>query len=132
MAVDQQLLFQRLISAARGNIESQELSTLFTYELATHPQALFVMDTLIRAANKPQIANTIWNQYNLVSASTQGDCKYVLDGGALLQRLPWPCGLTYDNLYNLYFKYVCQKYGTTIVPTKSDSHVIFCLQLPSI
>ena len=58
MAVDLYLLFQKLISAARGNIEPQELSTLFTYELATHPPSLFGMDTLIRAANKPQLETT--------------------------------------------------------------------------
>ena len=104
VAVDPQLLLQRLISSARGNIEPQELSILFTYELATHPPALFGMDTLIRAANKPQLATTIWNQFNLVSVSIQGDCKYVLNDGALLQRLPWPRGLTYDNIYDLYFK----------------------------
>ena len=48
----------------------------------------------------------------------QGDCKYILDGGTLVQRLPWPSGLTYDNIYVLYFKFVCQKYGT-------DSIVVF-------
>ena len=37
---------------------------------------------------------------------------YVLDGGALIQRLPQPSGLTYDIIYDLYFKYVCQKHGT--------------------
>ena len=90
VTVDPQLHFQRLISAARGNTKPEKLKNLFTYELATHPAALFGMDTLIRAANKPQLTTAIWNQFKLESASIQGDCKYVLDGGALLQRIPWP------------------------------------------
>ena len=115
VTVDPQLLFQRLISAARGNTEPEELKNLFTYELATHPAALFGMDTLIRAANKPQLTTAIWNQFKLESASIQGDCKYVLDGGALLQRIPWPRGSSYDNIYDFYMKYVTQKYGTSSV-----------------
>ena len=86
---------------------------MFTYELATHLPALFGMGTFIRVANKPQLSTV-----NLVSASIQGDCKYVLDGGELLQQIPWPRGLTYDNTHDLYFKYACQKYGT-------DSIVVF-------
>lgn len=35
VTVDQQLLFQRLISTARGNTTLGELGDLFTYELAT-------------------------------------------------------------------------------------------------
>ena len=42
-----------------------------------------------------------------------------LDGGALLHLIPWPCGLTYDNIYDLYyFKYACQNYS-------NDSNVVF-------
>lgn len=36
--VDSQMLFQRLVSAARGNISNDELENLFTYELCNHPQ----------------------------------------------------------------------------------------------
>ena len=48
-------------------IKPQELSTLFTYELASHPLALFGMATMIRAANN--LATTIRNKFNPVSAS---------------------------------------------------------------
>ena len=98
VTVDPQLLFQRLISAARGNTAPGELEDLFTFELATHPPSLFGTDTLIRAANKPQLAAVIWSLFNLVSAAIQGDHKFVLDCGALLRRIPWPSGLSYDNI----------------------------------
>ena len=73
------------------------------------------MDTLIRPASKPQLAAAIWNQFSLSSADIQGDCKYVLDGGALLQRIPWPRGFTYESIYDLYVKYVTEKYGYSSV-----------------
>ncbi|MEW8547735.1 MAG: hypothetical protein AB2693_29860 [Candidatus Thiodiazotropha sp.] len=38
-----------------------------------------------------------------------------MDGGALLQRIPWPRGSSYDNIYDLYLKYVTQKYGSRSV-----------------
>ena len=76
VSVDPHLLFQRLISAARGNTEQTELEDFFTYELATHPASLFGTDTLIRTATKPQLAIAIWNQFNLKSALIQGESKY--------------------------------------------------------
>ena len=115
VTVDPYLLFQRLISAARGNTDQKELEDFFTYELATHPATLFRMDTLIRAATKPQIATAIWGHFKLSSALIQGESKYVLDGGALLQHIPWPRGVTYDNIYDLYVKYVTHKYGPSSV-----------------
>ena len=45
------------------------------------------------------------------------------------------CGLTSDNIYDLYFKYVCQKYGTnsifgfdgyTEMPSTKDTARIRC------
>lgn len=39
----------------------------------------------------------------------------MLDGGALLQRIPWPRGVSYNNIYDLYLKYVTQKYGSRSV-----------------
>ena len=115
VSVDPHLLFQRLISAARGNTEQTELEDFFTYELATHPASLFGTDTLTRAATKPQLAIAMWNQFNLKSALIQGESKYVLDGGSLLQHIPWPRGVSYDSLYDLYVKYVTHKYGTSSV-----------------
>ena len=43
------------------------------------------------------------------------DVQHVLDGGALLHRLPWPQGSTYDSVCEMYVRYVTQKYGTATV-----------------
>ena len=45
-----------------------------------------------------------------------GDVQYVLDGGALLHRVPWPQGSTYESENHLYVRYV-NKYG--VVPLSS-------------
>ena len=40
----------------------------------------------------------------------------MLDGGALLHRIPWPRGSpTYKEVCDLYCSYVCRKYGRVIV-----------------
>ena len=43
------------------------------------------------------------------------NAHYVLDDGALLHRVPWPRGSTYDKICQLYIKYVTQKYGAASV-----------------
>jgi len=43
------------------------------------------------------------------------DIKYVLDGGSLLQRIPWARGATYKEICAVYMDYVVKKYGEAIV-----------------
>ena len=44
-----------------------------------------------------------------------GDVQYVLDDGALLHRVPWPRGSTYESVSHLYVRYVTQKYGAAAI-----------------
>lgn len=39
----------------------------------------------------------------------------MLDGGALLHRVIWPKGKTYDEICNIYVEYVLPKYGRATV-----------------
>ncbi len=39
--------------------------------------------------------------------------QLVLDGGALLHRIPWPDGVTYDRICLLYADHVSKKYGNS-------------------
>ena len=59
------------------------------------------------------------------------DVVYVLDGGALLQRLPWPSQTTYANLSSLYELYVHHHYIHAVIifdgygsgpSTKDEAH----------
>ena len=45
----------------------------------------------------------------------RGDVQYVLGGGALLHRVPWPRGSTYESVSHLYVRYVTQKYGAVAI-----------------
>ena len=43
------------------------------------------------------------------------DIQYVLDGGALLHRIPWNKGSTFSEIFKTYSDYVLNKYGEAIV-----------------
>ena len=87
IAVDPLLMFQHLITAVRGLGSELDLETAFTYELCTFPPALIESDGLLREANKPQIANSIWSSIGPDVASLPDSVSYVLDGGSLLHRI---------------------------------------------
>ena len=55
--IDPQVLFQRLIAIKDHH---DYLSELFDYELCGYPPALFDRYKLPREANKPQIADAVW------------------------------------------------------------------------
>ncbi len=48
-------------------------------------------------------------------SSPPNKVQYVLDGGALLHRLPWDRGKTYSELCDMYTNYVVGKYGEAVV-----------------
>ena len=66
-----------------------------------------------------------------VVSECPNDVVYVLDGGALLQQLPWPNQTTYANLSTLYVQYVHHHYNHAVVvfdgygsgpSTKDEAH----------
>ena len=122
--VDLVLLFQRLTMLADKHEDSK---SLFEFELCSHPASLFESSSLPRKANKPALADAVWD---LASASeketeftsTDGGTAYVLDGGALLHRVPWQPGLTFHELCQLYVSYINKRYQhATIVFDGYDS-----------
>ncbi|MES9882763.1 MAG: hypothetical protein ABW185_17995 [Sedimenticola sp.] len=46
---------------------------------------------------------------------TSTDVQYVIDGGALLHRIPWNNGETYDTICSHYTRYVSEKYNRQAV-----------------
>jgi hypothetical protein len=111
--IDPQLLFQRfvLVASGRGYENPKEL---FEYEMCSYPPSLFDASLLPRQANKPALADAIWNELDSSqSPSTLPHQAYefVLDGGALLHRVPWHSGLTYDAVCDLYIKYIRRRYA---------------------
>ena len=43
------------------------------------------------------------------------DVSYVLDGGALIHRIPWVCGKAFGSILKLYTDYVLTHYGKATV-----------------
>lgn len=110
--VDPQLLFQRLTVAARA---SQDLALVFKYKLCSHPAALFDSSLLLRQPQKQQLADAIWALQTSHQPEIPGNVQYVLDGGALIHRIPWTRGTTYKGICNLYSEYVVKKYGSPLI-----------------
>ncbi len=105
--VDPQLLFQRLTVAAKA---SRDLASVFKYEMCSHPPALFDTSLLLRQPQKPVLADAIWALTADLPGIT-GQVQYVLDGGALVHRIPWTCGSTYNDIGRLYTEYVTRSMG---------------------
>ena len=111
--MDPQLLFQHLVIA----YDNSQLKELFQYEFCTHPTAILDSPFTLRQPQKPALADALCEELS-PAAKTQpeGDVQNVLDGGALLQQVPWPRrSQTCKEVCNLHCTYVCRKYGTAIV-----------------
>ena len=119
--VDPQLLFQRLTIASKS---SDNFESVFKYELCSHPPTLFDSSQLLRESNKAILANAIWESLETGMSELSGEVQFVLDGGALLHRIPWPQSpVTYIALCSLYTQYVIKKYGNAIVVFDGYSHM---------
>ena len=94
--IDPQLLFQRLTIAAKA---SHDIEDVFKYELCSYPPPLFDSSVLLRQPQKPVLAKAIWDDLTQNSPALTGEVQYVIDGGSLLQRIPWTRGATYGEKY---------------------------------
>jgi len=84
--------------------------------MCSYPPALFASLLLPRKANKPILADAIWTRTkNEQTTEPTGNDHYVLEGGALLQRIPWPRGLICSKILSLYVQHVTQRYSQATV-----------------
>ena len=111
--VDPQLLFQCLITTLVGGNSDTDLETAFSYELCTFPACIIDNDGLLREANKPQLADTIWKDIggSMHHFQIPDDVRYILNGGALLFKVFWRKGVSYNDICTLYINYVIKHYG---------------------
>ena len=115
VSIDPLLLFQHMVTAGK---EAGDLQETFTHELCSYPPSLFETNNVLLAPNKSPLADALWNQLpsNFSGMfSISNDVQYVLDGGALLHRIPWKVGQTYDEICSHYIKYVADKYNHAII-----------------
>ena len=119
--VDPQLLFQRLITVR--NYANEDVDVLFKLELCAVPASLFEPNGLPKKANKAILAEAIWKVINAnVEYPRQLTVQYVLDGGSLLQRLPWKRGSKFSSIYDSYVFYVIKKYNKAVVVFDGYEH----------
>ena len=118
--VDPQLLFQRLLIACQS---LDDMGAMFQYELCSYPTSLFDSSFTLLKPQKPALADAIWAKLPSDPTGPTGEIQYVLDGGALLHRIPWPQGFpTYKETCDMYCRYVTGKYGDAIVVFDGYSH----------
>ena len=110
--IDPQLLFQRLTLAAKATSNTEDV---FKYELCSYPPTLFDTSLMLRQPQKTALASAVWNTLELDTPEVPGEVQFVLDGGSLLQRIPWTQGSTYGEICTVYVDYVTKKYGEAVV-----------------
>ncbi|XP_066965689.1 uncharacterized protein [Macrobrachium rosenbergii] len=81
VSIDPRLLFQRLVMVST---QKESLQGAFWYELCVYPPALFEKRNVLLKADKPGLANAIWDKVKSVSEDEQkhietGNPTYVLD-----------------------------------------------------
>ena len=120
VVIDPQVLFQRIITVK----DQYSTPELFSYELCSYPPSLFEGNGLPLEATKSQLADAIWGlskeKQTPVPAGTE--YHYVLDGGALLHRVPWPTGATCSSICQTYVDYVTWHYGCMCVSIVFDGY----------
>ena len=89
--VDQQLLFQRLLTVREL---CDDVTSQFQYELYPYPAALFESLSLPLQPNKAVLAGYVWKSMKEEQRNPGRYVQYVFDGSGLLHRVPWPRGST--------------------------------------
>ena len=112
---DPQVLFQRLALAGHGHIDDA-----FDYELCVFPPALAKSPDLLHEPQKAKFADAkfadaIWANIPNKDVEIPKPAQYVIDGGALLHRIPWTCGETFDHILKSYTGYVHKRCGKAVV-----------------
>ena len=80
--------------------------------MCSFPASLFDASLLPLKANKPVLADAIWSMTKESQTANDpgGSAYFVIDGGALLHRVVWPRGVTYNAICLLYIQYVRRRY----------------------
>ncbi|VDI83954.1 Hypothetical predicted protein [Mytilus galloprovincialis] len=99
--IDPQSMFKLLTTVANGLFENT--TDVFQYELSSVPSSIFDCNRLPREACKSNLADAIWACGSDCIHEKDGEgYQYVLDGGSLLQRLPWTHGDSFGDITQMY------------------------------
>ena len=73
------------------------------------------MKNVMKVANKPTLADAMWNLIPPGAQQPSDECAFVIDGGSLLHHILWQKGTTYGSICERYVAYVQQHYGKATV-----------------
>ena len=117
--------------AAIAQREEEDIEKFFSYELTQEPMSLFSKG-LMRKPDKPSLRKALMKDEDPVTKDQlDADSIFVVDGCALLHRVRWMKGTTFEELCENYVQYV-RKYcktctvvfdGYGVPSTKSDEHL---------
>lgn len=111
--IDPQLMFQRLITAAKDLTEDP--AEIFKYELSGVPSSLFDNNGLPRLASKSLMSEAIWGNGQCGAEEIpDNNLHYIVDGGSLLQRIPWTKGDSFSSICQTYCDHVKRKYSDSV------------------
>lgn len=113
--VTSQLLFQRLSVIARDSEE--DTATMFSYELSIYPASLFEAPGKMLKSQKSILGDYLWSLVGAEAGTIRSESNmvFVLDGGALLHRIPWKAGSSFGHIINSYCSYVTSHYNASAV-----------------
>ena len=116
-----------------AGLGSIDIETLLKYELCSYPTAFFDQNMLMRQADKADLQNGLIKRVpECVTDKSPTGVVYVIDGGALLQRIPWPRSASYIAVTKIYIQYIQKHFsgGVLVVfdgyedgpSTKDEAH----------
>lgn len=104
--VNRTVLFMRVTCVIQ---ESSEMEDYLLHEFAKQPPSLFDKG-IMRKNTKSVLASVLKSKVN-VHLELPDNARFVLDGGHLLQSLPWPADPTYNQVCDQYVSHVLVHYG---------------------
>ena len=102
--IDPNLMFQRLASSI---VKSEDtLEEALKHELCTFPPSLFETVGVLNEARKPQLLDVISSMAVMSPQVENSSPQFVLDGGALLQKIPWDKQSSFKEITEKYVSFV--------------------------
>ena len=92
-----------------------DLVTALQHELSCYPLYLFETAELLHEAQKAAFADSIWINLKQKNPPGPENPRYVLDGGALLYRIPWTRGSSFSTILQTYVDYVNKRYPGSVI-----------------
>ena len=116
--MDPNLLFQRALSLASSpDVDStlEDCMYCLRYELSSLPLSLFDESGFMRSNTKADLAGHLvgYLEAETIGSAIPSACIKVLDGGAILHKLPWNKNCTFRSLLDMYKAYVIKHFGQT-------------------